>query len=95
VNNPFQPLFSGPDAIFNEPESIYSNAQIPLLNVLRPYPQFDGPFTGRPLLAATSWYNSMQLRFERRAGFVTFQGTTRYRRPQMILQPGLTRLSAI
>src|SRR5437016_13153874 len=42
--------------------------------LLRPYPQFDGPFTGRPLLVATSWYNSMQLRFERRAGFLTFQG---------------------
>jgi len=74
VNNPFQPLFSGPNAIFNEPESIYNNAQISLINLLRPYPQFDGAFTGRPLLVATSWYNSMQLRFERRAGFLTFQG---------------------
>ncbi len=26
VANPFQPLFHGPNAIFNEPESIYNNA---------------------------------------------------------------------
>src|SRR6185437_2095709 len=42
VANPFQPLFSGPKAIFNEPDSIYNNPTIPLLNLLRPFPQFDG-----------------------------------------------------
>ena len=49
--NPFQPLFSGPNAKFNEPDSIYNNPTIPLLNLLRPYPQFDGEFTGLPLLS--------------------------------------------
>ena len=50
VNNPFLPLFVGPNAIFNEPDSLYNNAQIPLINLLRPFPQFDGPFEGLPLL---------------------------------------------
>jgi hypothetical protein len=75
VPNPFQPLFSGPKAIFNEPDSIYNNSTIPLLNVLRPYPQFDGEYDGLPLLAANSRYDSLQLRFEKNAGkYFTFQG---------------------
>jgi hypothetical protein len=75
VPNPFQPLFTGPGAIFNEPDSQYNNAEIPLINLLRPYPQFDGGFTGLPLLAATSRYNSLQLRFAKTAGrYLTFQG---------------------
>jgi hypothetical protein len=76
VPNPFQALFSGPSAIFNEPDSVYNDPEIPLLNLLRPYPQFDGEFTGLPLLAANSNYNSMQLRFEKRSGkYFTIQGS--------------------
>jgi len=45
VDNPFLPLFQGPSAIFNEPTSIYSQAQIPRINLLRPFPQFDGQFS--------------------------------------------------
>ena len=75
VPNPFQPLFAGPNAIFHEPDSIYNNDTIPLLNLLRPYPQFDGEFDGLPLFAANSRYNSMQVRFEKTAGkYLTFQG---------------------
>ena len=75
VNNPFLPLFVGPNAIFNEPDSLYNNAQIPLVNLLRPYPQFDGPFEGLPLLSAESFYNALQLRFEKRAShYVSFEG---------------------
>ncbi len=75
VNNPFQPLFSGPNAIFNEPESRYGDPQIPLINLLRPYPQFDGTFAGLPKLAAASWYNSMQVRFQKRESeYLTFEG---------------------
>ena len=75
VANPFQPLFVGPDAIFHEPDSLYNNDQIPLINLLRPYPQFDGEFTGLPLLAANSRYNSLQIRFAKTAGsYLTFQG---------------------
>lgn len=75
VANPFQPLFTGPHAIFHEPDSIYNNDTIPLLNLLRPYPQFDGEFDGLPLLSAYSRYNSLQVRFEKTAGkLFTFQG---------------------
>jgi hypothetical protein len=68
VNNPFQGLFSGPGAIFNEPESRYGDAQLPLLNLLRPYPQFDGAFQGLARLIAQSWYNALQVVFQKRAG---------------------------
>jgi len=75
VNNPFQPLFNGPGAIFNEPESRYGDDQIPQINLLRPYPQFDGAFQGMPLLAASSWYNSLQVRFQKRANeYLSFEG---------------------
>ncbi|WP_446742640.1 TonB-dependent receptor domain-containing protein [Silvibacterium acidisoli] len=75
VNNPFQPLFSGANAQFNEPESRYGDDQIPQVNLLRPYPQFDGAFQGLPKLAAVSWYNSMQVRFQKRANaYLSFEG---------------------
>jgi Carboxypeptidase regulatory-like domain/TonB dependent receptor len=75
VNNPFLPLFQGPGAIFNEPDSQYNNTQIPLINLLRPYPQFDGVFEGLPLLEASSFYNSLQIRFEKRAShYISFEG---------------------
>ena len=75
VDNPFQPLFSGPNAIFNEPDSQYNNAQIPLINLLRPYPQFDGTYEGLPLLEAESFYNALQIRFEKRAShYISFEG---------------------
>ena len=75
VPNPFQPLFSGPNAIFNEPDSRYGQATIPLGNLLRPYPQFDGNFEGLPLLEASSWYNSLQIRFQKRAShYISFEG---------------------
>jgi len=66
VANPFLPLFVGPNAIFNEPDSRYSQSSIPLLNLLRPYPQFDNNFEGLPLLAASSWYNALLVRFQKR-----------------------------
>jgi hypothetical protein len=76
VDNPFQPLFVGPKAIFNEPDSRYNDAQIPLINLLRPYPQFDGSFTGLPLQTALSRYDSLQVRFTKRSGkYFTIQGS--------------------
>src|SRR5262249_29529993 len=66
VTNPFQPLFTQvagqPAPIFNEPESIYNDDMIPLLNLLRPFPQFDGAFAGLTRLSASAWYNSLQVR---------------------------------
>ena len=61
VTNPFQSLFVGPGAIFNEPDSRYNDPTIPLINLLRPYPQFDGEFDGFPISAripATTRCNS-------------------------------------
>ena len=75
VNNPFQPLFSGPSAIFNEPESRYGDAQLPLLNLLRPYPQFDGTYSGLARLIAQSWYNALEVVFQKRAGkYINLEG---------------------
>jgi hypothetical protein len=76
VNNPFQGLFSGPGAIFNEPDSRYGDPQLPLLNLLRPYPQFDGPFQGLAQLVAQSWYNALQVVFQKRAGrYLNLEGS--------------------
>jgi hypothetical protein len=76
VPNPFQSLFVGPNAIFNEPDSRYNDPTIPLLNLLRPYPQFDGEFDGFPNFGANSRYDSMQVRFEKRTGkYFTIQGS--------------------
>jgi Carboxypeptidase regulatory-like domain/TonB dependent receptor len=83
VQNPFCTLFSGTactynagPAIFNEPDSQYGNSTLPLVNLLRPYPQFDGDFEGLPRLEATSWYNSIQIRFQKRTTHhVSFEGS--------------------
>jgi len=73
--NPFQPLFVGSSATFNEPTSIYNDATIPLINLLRPFPQFDGAFSGLTSLTASAFYNSLQVRFEKRANhYVSFEG---------------------
>jgi len=75
VPNPFYSMFQGPNAIFNEPDSLYNNPQIPLINLLRPYPQFDGTFQGLPLLGAESFYNALQVRFQKRAShYISFEG---------------------
>ncbi|MGB7438536.1 MAG: carboxypeptidase regulatory-like domain-containing protein [Candidatus Acidiferrum sp.] len=75
VNNPFYSLFNGPTAIFNEPASAYTLPTVPLLNLLRPYPQFNGTFQGLPNFGANSWYNSMQIRFQKRAThYISFEG---------------------
>ncbi|HZR67148.1 MAG TPA: carboxypeptidase-like regulatory domain-containing protein [Terriglobales bacterium] len=83
VTNPFCSLFGGSGcafnagpAIFNEPDSQYGNPTLPLVNLLRPYPQFDGDFEGLPRLVANSWYNSMQIRFQKRTTHhVSFEGS--------------------
>jgi len=73
--NPFQPLFQGPGAIFNEPDSIYNDAEIPTINLLRPFPQFDGPFSGLTLLSASAIYHSLQVRFQKRPShYISFEG---------------------
>jgi len=72
VDNPFKTLFA---TQIHTPSSIYNNDQIPLINLLRPFPQFDGPFSGLTLLGASASYNSMQVRFQKRAShYISFEG---------------------
>jgi hypothetical protein len=71
ASNPFQTLFT---TQINQPTSIYSSGQIPLINLLRPFPQFNGPFSGLTLLGASAIYNSLQVRFQKRANhYVSFE----------------------
>jgi TonB dependent receptor len=77
--NPFQSLFNGPNAVFNEPTSIYNDATIPLINLLRPFPQYDGSFSGLTKLTASASYNSLQIRFQKRQShYVSFEGNYTY-----------------
>lgn len=82
VNNPFYSMFNTPcspspsSPCFNEPDSLYSEQQIPLGYLLNPYPQFTGDFEGLMLEEAESWYNAMQIRFEKRTTHnVSFEGS--------------------
>jgi hypothetical protein len=71
----FQQVPGQPAPIFNAPASIYNQPQIPLIDLLRPYPQFPGVFTRLPNLGANASYNSMQVRFQKRANhYVSFEG---------------------
>jgi len=87
VPNPFQCFFvTGASsasycpstAIFNPSDvadSRYLDAEISQINLLRPYPQFDGGFQGLPVMSASSWYHSMQVRFQKRmTHYVSFEG---------------------
>jgi Carboxypeptidase regulatory-like domain/TonB dependent receptor len=80
VTNPFLSLFQGPTPIFHEPAAPqYNNQQIPLINLLRPFPQFDGNFEGLPDFGAYASYNSMQVRFQKRPShYVSFEGNYTY-----------------
>jgi hypothetical protein len=72
VPNPFQPLFvpvNGSQPLFqysDVADSIYTQPYVPLGDLLHPYPQFPGSFSGFPLFVATSSYHSLQARFEKR-----------------------------
>ena len=84
VNNPFQcfftiiaplPAYCPASPIFNEPASRYNDDTIPLGNLLNPFPQFDGSFSGLALLTASSVYNSLQVRFQKRTShYISFEG---------------------
>jgi hypothetical protein len=68
---PATPTFDAADVV----DSRYTLPQIPAINLLRPYPQFDGSFEGLPKLNATSWYHSLQVRFQKRAShYISFEG---------------------
>jgi hypothetical protein len=69
VANPFYPLFVGPHAIFNEPDSVYAQPMVQHIDLLRPYPQFPGVYEGFAEFVANSWYNSMQVKYEKRYSY--------------------------
>ncbi|HXY07144.1 MAG TPA: carboxypeptidase regulatory-like domain-containing protein [Terriglobales bacterium] len=82
VNNPFFSLFTTPCTpqppapCFNAPDSVYTSPQIALGYLLNPYPQFTGDFEGLMIEEASSWYNAMQIRFQKRATHhVSFEGS--------------------
>jgi Carboxypeptidase regulatory-like domain/TonB dependent receptor len=68
---PASPIYNPQDVA----DSLYVNDTIPQGNLLRPYPQFDGGFQGLPKMIASSWYNSLQIRFQKRAShYISFEG---------------------
>jgi hypothetical protein len=68
---PANPIFSASDVA----DSRYVDDTIPQQLLLEPYPQFDGGFEGLPTLNANSWYNSLQIRFQKRAShYISFEG---------------------
>jgi hypothetical protein len=79
VGNPFASMFSPPCAsspCFNEPDSNYGQPTLALGNLLNSYPQFSGDFEGLMLEEASSWYNAMQIRFQKRTTHhISFDGS--------------------
>jgi hypothetical protein len=74
---PATPIFDPADTV----DSRYIDSTIPLINLLRPHPQFDGGFEGLPKLIANSRYNSLQIRFQKRAShYISFEGNYTYSR---------------
>jgi hypothetical protein len=80
VGNPFFSMFTPPcpsGPCFNQPDALYSSptGTIPLGYLLNPYPQFTGDFEGLMIEEAESWYNAMQIRFQKRTTHhVSFEG---------------------
>ena len=82
VDNPFFSMFnpgctpSATNPCFNEPNSDYSQTQIPLGYLLTKYPQFAGDFEGLMIEEASSWYNAVQIRFQKRTTHhISFEGS--------------------
>ena len=82
VANPFASMFTLPctpapsNPCFNEPNSNYGNPTIALGNLLNSYPQFAGDYEGLMLEEASSTYNAMQIRFQKRTTHhVSFDGS--------------------
>ncbi|HTW57172.1 MAG TPA: carboxypeptidase regulatory-like domain-containing protein [Terriglobales bacterium] len=82
VGNPFYPLFNTPctstptNPCFNEVNSNYGQPTLPLSYLLVKYPQFAEDFEGLMLESANSWYNAMQIRFQKRTTHhVSFEGS--------------------
>jgi hypothetical protein len=82
VGNPFYGMFNTPctstpsNPCFNEVNSNYGESTLPLSNLLNKYPQFAGDFEALMLESANSWYNGLQIRFNKRTTHhVSFEGS--------------------
>jgi hypothetical protein len=82
VGNPFYSMFNTPctstasNPCFNEVNSNYGGATLPLGTLLNKYPQFNGDFEGLMLEEASSWYNALQVRFQKRTTHhISFEGS--------------------
>jgi len=82
VGNPFYGMFNTPcvpsasNPCFNEPNSNYGQPILPLGTLLTKYPQFSGDFEGLMLETANSWYNALQIRFQKRTTHhISFEGS--------------------
>jgi hypothetical protein len=84
VGNPFFSMFtagctpSPTNPCFNEPNSNYGDPSgtLPLGTLLNQYPQFNGDFEGLMLEKASSWYNALQVRFQKRTTHhISFEGS--------------------
>jgi hypothetical protein len=81
VGNPFYSMFNTPctstpsNPCFNEVNSNYGQSTLPLSTLLNKYPQFAGDFEGLMLESANSWYNALQIRFQKRTTHnISFEG---------------------
>ncbi|HEV3512659.1 MAG TPA: carboxypeptidase regulatory-like domain-containing protein [Candidatus Sulfotelmatobacter sp.] len=82
VGNPFYSMFNTPctstasHPCFNEPNSNYGQTTLPLGTLLNQYPQFAGDFEGLMIEEASSWYNALQIRFQKRTTHhISFEGS--------------------
>jgi hypothetical protein len=82
VGNPFYSMFnagcvpSPTNPCFNEPNSNYGQSTLPLAYLLSKYPQFSQDFEGLMLEEASSWYNAVQIRFQKRTTHhISFEGS--------------------
>ncbi len=84
VGNPFFTMFTAPctssasHPCFNEPNSNYGDPSgtLPLGTLLNQYPQFNGDFEGLMIEEASSWYNALQIRFQKRTTHhISFEGS--------------------
>ncbi|HUA14604.1 MAG TPA: TonB-dependent receptor [Verrucomicrobiae bacterium] len=82
VDNPFAEMFnpgcvaSASNPCFNEPNSNYWQSTLPLATLINKYPQFAGDFEGLMIEEASSWYNALQIRFQKRTTHhISFDGS--------------------
>jgi Carboxypeptidase regulatory-like domain len=82
VGNPFYSQFNTPctstpsHPCFNEPNSNYGSPTLPLGTLVNKYPQYSGDFEGLMLETANSWYNALQIRFNKRTTHnISFEGS--------------------